>query len=1643
MELATAWITIAANTGGMQRDIRRAVNSAERGAKVKVDADTNPMERSVDRAYAKVAVQSRSAGSRAGREFGLSFSREMKVATAAVALGSLPAVSAGLASVAGALQQVSQAALLVPGGMAAVGVSFGTLKLGTVGVGDAIKEMWKAAESGDPKDLKKAVEAMKDLSPNAKSAVTALGSLHDAYSKVKTTVQDNLFEGTDRGLKDLASKTLPTLNAGLAKTSGVWGETFREILRVGGQKSTVSVLDRIFGDTATAQSRANRAIEPMVSALGKLAATGTGSLPRIADGLTSVSQRFDRFITTTAADGRLNQWIDEGIDGLGHLGGTVLNIGKSFTAITNAVGKNGLLRALDDGSNSLQRFLNSAEGQSKMGTFFQQGKEQLASWGPILQSLPTILNSVYGAFTTVVLPKIASVATFLAEHAQLVKTAAIAWLAFHTVPAIMAGIRQRIAATTASMAANAAATRAASASYSGFGGAVRQAAGANRLLVSSTGAVLSSGQQLAGRINNYTNAYAASSAAMARSAGQSAVQFGRFGSAVATIGQRLPVVAAMQQSFVKAATSAERFGRTAGTFSAAGAAVTSSMSGMSRAAGGVVGALGGPFGAALAGAGIALMAITSINRKSARSFEAVQDSIRATAKARAELGDALVKSRGAVTDDVKSRLDDSITEIDSALAAAASRRGSALDRVRAQGQSVFSWDSLTGSGRTGNGEFKSQADAIKDEADKAKDAQAAIDALKLSKQGLRDVAIGSQAAFDSFTKKLEAAGDGGRIAAEKFREMRSDFQKQQEAAKQLGPGMRELSTAFRTMGDATATASDKMSSLQAAMEALTPAASQAEAVGRYAEKVREVTAAASGIGAVKVKDDGTLDVFDVNSKKLADDLRSLATEAAGVAANGSLEDIQRMASSNAEAFRAWSAATGKPVAEIERLYGVYGGKAVELAIALKGAPEAAQSIALLATEFDRIPGRKAVTMETSQVESARGQIEKLGFSIKEVAGSNGQRVTISANTDEARAKLAEIQTILTSRIPSDKPVSVSAPGGQAVFDLLESMGVAVRKDNDKIINTGAPLAPAVLEMLRSLGIEVRQNNDKTITVRQVGAAETLTTLNGLKATIEQIPGEKRIRVTYDTSGVVPNSRPNPSQIPLAPGVIPNANGSITSYANGGIGGRLPSQAVMQRGRGRGLVQWAEGSTGVESFIPWASNKRGRSTMILSETARAFGYQLVRPGDFFQKFENGGISVEQLKTFASGIQGKKYTWGGGGNTFDADCSGAQSTIANFLTGATGRFATGNQGEALAARGFLQGDPPEGTAAYAIGWVNGGPGGGHTAGTIIDSDGSRINVEMGGAGGNGQYGGQAAAAASFPNRAYLPLQGQDMSSSGGSGASDDSSSSGGSGGGSGSGFGSLGSSIGAALFGSRSGGGTGGSGTSSKTTAATAKQLREAQDKVTDSEKAAAVAKQKVAELEANPKTKASALQAAKDRAEKTERDAKQAKTDLEALKAKGTGSGKPGDGKTGDSGSNTSEFQSLGQNLVSGMLQAIGLDGSLFSNPFEWPNVKSLFAGINYAGGLAKAVAGQSSENTGGLVGGAGAGLGLNIPNLADLAKPQTPQAPVGPGGALPLQGGGVTYDFRGANLGVNPKEMTQRIDSRQNAAFRRQSGALV
>lgn len=161
----------------------------------------------------------------------------------------------------------------------------------------------------------------------------------------------------------------------------------------------------------------------------------------------------------------------------------------------------------------------------------------------------------------------------------------------------------------------------------------------------------------------------------------------------------------------------------------------------------------------------------------------------------------------------------------------------------------------------------------------------------------------------------------------------------------------------------------------------------------------------------------------------------------------------------------------------------------------------------------------------------------------------------------------------------------------------------------------------------------------------------------------------------------------------------------------------------------------------------------------------------RQGDFgLPGYADGGIvNPDKLLQFAKGaavdgyrasqpLEGAPYVWGGSNW---GDCSGAMSQLAAVVSGAaspyTRKFATGSQGAWLSANGFKSGlgSGPR----FVTGFFNGGPWGGHTAGTIFFDGGKRVNVEMGGGRGNGQIGGGAAGAddSQFTDRYYFPLKG----------------------------------------------------------------------------------------------------------------------------------------------------------------------------------------------------------------------------------------------------------------------------------------------
>lgn len=1673
-EIATAWVTLTVSAKGARQAIDaelKGVDSAGAGRRAGQQFSSGAAAASNLSALEQKMV---AAGKRGGEAAGRALSVGLKAGAAAgvAALGAsiklgmdrLVAIDDAKGKLRGLGHDAAAQAKIMDSALASVkGTAFG--------LGDAATISASAVAAGikPGQELTKYLKTTADAATIAGSSLSDMGSIFNQVQTGGAAMTDDLNQLADRGIP---------IYQWLGKEMGVAAGQVKDLASKGKVSSEVffqAIQKNIAGAALESGKTVRGSFNNMKAAVGRFGAALSGPEFTRAPGMfTAITKAIDDATPAAARfaqsfDAKVfNQWVPaaksawQQLQANPDVRSNLAEVGAVFQSLSAAA-------------------VSAWPAVQQIGASLGQASAALgvSTWRLFL----TTLEAAAGVVNMLVGP-LSTVAGLMRDHQTVVTAAVGAWLLFRTVPGMLTNFRAGMAGV-----ANEGGRMAGALHTAG-----QAAAGVRSGFQSVTGGAASVRAGLANVSQSYRD--------LVRWTGQANPTTSTMGRVLFGTGQQAQT----------ASTHLRAMGNVAGSVASSG------MGALRAGASGVIGALGGPWGAAFAAAGIAATAIIAKNQKSAQSYDALQRAIRQTAEARAELSDALIANRGSETAaDVKSAAKDRIAALRGELEAAANRSGSVWDNVRnTEGNTTFS--SLFT-------DEKSKGTAIKEQAAQAKEAQAALDGLKLTQQSLADVTFGSSTAFSQMVSKLEAAGQGGKRAADQLRQARAEFQQQQAFAQKLTPGITELSKAMQVLGDKTATAADKSNALKTALDALNPARTLGDAIAAHdkvlqqvADSTQEAVDQTKGFGAALLDAKLGVSTATTNGQALRTSLLGIVDASKDAVAGG--QSINEVMGKNGPQLAALAKQYGVSVAQIQAAFNTLGGKDLELVARVSGAPESVQQIGMIARAMKDAKIGEKQTIPISVSDDAKKAVEALGFTVDRING--GTAIEVTAKTDEAKAKLTDILNTVQG-FPPGTQVKIDAPGGQGVLELLNSLNAKAHEGNNKTIEVSAPNAPGVDALLASLNLKVVNDNGKNIIVSLSGAEAAATTLNQLaKDRIARInvvtgptPFAPGMTGTVSGGGVTPSD------------VTPYANGSIRSYANGGFDGRLPSQALMQRGRGRGLVQWAEGETGVESFIPWAAGKRRRSTMILSETARAFGYQLVRPGDFFQKFADGGISIDRLKDFASGITSGTYTFGGSADSWNTDCSGGQARVLNFLTGAKGRFATGNMAEATASRGLTPGLPPAGTAAYLVGWYNGGPGGGHASGAIIDADGTKTIVEMGGSSGNGSFG-SGTDPATMANTAWLPLSGASANGSGdvnqfGDGSTGGSETSGGGGAKSygGGGFGRVGTAIAEALFGSRSSGGGGGAGggvgsaggaktvdakkvreaqdkatdaekklaveqqklteleadkktkasalqaqkdrvekakreaaqakddveaakkgSPSTTVGSAAKQLTAAQDKADAAEKAAADAKTKLAEIEANPKATASAKQAAKDRVERTRRDADQAKTDLEAIK-KGGGNDKG----TGDK-SDTSEFQSLGQNLVSGMFQAIGLDGSLFSNPFEWPNVKSAMALLNWGGGLAKSLSGSDSENMGGVVGGAAGGIGLNLPNLTDFMKPIGPQAPVvGPGGALPIQQpgsqAGVTYDFRGAQLGVSPTQMTQKIDSRQNAAFRRQSGALA
>lgn len=661
-------------------------------------------------------------------------------------LNELPAAGTAIASVAGAVQQLGQSGLVLPGILAGVAASAGTAKLGMHGMAEAIGKMYAAAQSGDAKDLKKVAESLKDMAPNAIDTAQAIGKVIPEFEKLRKGVQQNMFDGVGQAFTDLTNKQLPTLTAGMGKVSTAWNGTLKSILGAAGSNSSKTFLDQIFGNTADAQTKANAAVAPIVHALGQLSATGTKALPRLADGLTSVTTRFDNFISKAAGDGRLDKWINDGINAVTSFGRSALNIGKIFTDITKAVGGDGgFFKLLETGTGKLEKFLGSADGQAKLSKFFSDGRQQIRELLPVLKDLGHVLGDAFKGIQQwggIITPVLGGITKLMASMPGVTTGAITAMLGFRTVKPVIDALGGSFTSLAATMGGGAVGA--------GKPGTVSAAA-------KSPGAL--SNLWLAGMAN--ANPRTALAMAQAQRWGgnlKNGVKGAFSDRGIAGI-----LTAAAGSSIEQSAET------TGGKLLGAGTQILGA--GLTGAA--IGGTIGGPPGAAI-GATVASLAATA---KAAYDWIA-SDAEKSAARA------------AAAADKHKAALE----ELDQAMRASRQSDKELGDSLLASGGKQDA-DTLGSISRM----IGSQVDLLSSgNPDAAKDFKTALDALNLSDKSLAEQVGGSQEIFDALEARLAGMGPVGKRLADVFADVHGRFTAAQAAGANLAPVLENLVGKFGT-----------------------------------------------------------------------------------------------------------------------------------------------------------------------------------------------------------------------------------------------------------------------------------------------------------------------------------------------------------------------------------------------------------------------------------------------------------------------------------------------------------------------------------------------------------------------------------------------------------------------------------------------------------------------------------------------------------------------------------------------------------------------------------------------------------------------------------------------------------------------------
>ncbi|MER6232577.1 hypothetical protein ACFUC2_05275 [[Kitasatospora] papulosa] len=1149
-----------------------------------------------DREPVQVPVGFKMPGRGRGRMRGLLMAAIVALAQPAVAW--ITQLGAGLTALVSSAAPAVGIIGLLPGLIAAAGFAAIGAKVAFGGFGEALTEMMKAQKqlaSGTKltKEQQSALDqSMKDLSKSARATIKSIAGVSNQWKEMRKGVQEELFSKVADQVRPLTNALLPKLEASLGSSAGQVGNLLRQMSKGTQTKSFARDFDQVAASSNRVAGSLVRGLKNIGHWAGDFVVASGPAVERFG-ALTEGWTEWLRAATeSNRADGSIDRFLQRSIDKSKQLIRTTADLGHGLAGMGRAAEDSGnsLLKGLEFQMKYFNAWANSAQGQQRMKSFFDQSlpvyRETIGLLGDLGKGLARMsrdssLVKIVRQIRYELMPAVGSFLDTLgrALGPQLISLLSSLLSIFESLSSAGLGIAvivQAFAAFTVSV-------NAALQAVPGLGQALGLLLGAFLALK-----VLRGVSTLIGGVGT----------AVARST-----------TALVGAPSRIQAVAG---AWTRAGQVYQRVATQTGGITGAARGATAATRVMSRGLTGMLGMVGGPLGLALGVGSLALMAFA----------DRQQDAAQAAAEHRAQiqsLVDALRMSNGTIDDNVvaqarklavesewgKSAAKAGVTTRD--LTRAILGQGTDLDalekKLRAAAKATEHWEDQAGGKST-----------VKVMTDQGKAALAAADAISKSGTSLKDARKELEDTGqlqDVFATKGVTAYDRVRDAVQRLAESTGDAESRTSALKSL---IESLSGKTRSYAEATQKLNARLLEMK-----------------QYA---KDNAGAAKGKTVVK---DGALDTSSQLgqdlyrlSSGLADDALGKVQAAFDKAADAGKPIAESLAAARVEAEKGRSALVdwlgtlgvgAKDAGVIADQMGLIPDTVVT-SLKLEGQDAVAVAMVGIQTQFAELGEPKQITVSLLD-DGARTKLTELGFTVKDLP--DGQ-FEITASTDTAKANLGSfIDT--ANAMPKNKLVQVTAATLKAQAD-LKAVSDRVAKFKDKPFTMKA-LTTEAKQALTDLGFKINSvPGAKGAKQLRITAPPGTVRANvaSIQGAINGIVGRevgvgvylKATASDRDANGVpdMIQAQANGGVVDyFANGGITKAMGKIQAFARGGI--RRENHVAQIAPAGSYRI-WGEQETGGEGYVPLAESKRTRSKAIVEEIVRRFGGAVAW-------YANGGLS----------------------------------------------------------------------------------------------------------------------------------------------------------------------------------------------------------------------------------------------------------------------------------------------------------------------------------------------------------------------------------------------------------------------------------